>query len=161
MFSGDIETSGCRCRGGECDFYGVGLGPDFFSVDQLQTIHGDAELSMVDLDEQIVIVDFLALEGIGWSALNWVSVGAGSSGHKVGYAAVFVALVVMDVPGEDYETSAGVGLTVLQKFGEFFFRHTRRMAFAEHAGIGTCVGRVVHHEENEIHVGGKVIELRL
>ena len=90
---------------------------------------------MVHLDEQVVIVDFFTLIGIGGSALNWIRVGAGSSGHKVGYAAVFVALVVVDVSGEDYEAGASVGLTVLERFSEVFFRHARRMAFAEHAGV--------------------------
>jgi hypothetical protein len=114
---------------------------------------------MIDLDQQIVVVDFFALIEIARSTLDWIGVGAGSSGHKVGYAAVFVALVVVDVSGEDYETGAGARLAVFQKFRQVFFRHASRVTFSEHPRIGACVGRVMHHEENEIDVAGKVIKL--
>ena len=106
-----------------------------------------------------MIVDFLALIGIARSAGNGIGVGTGSAGDEVSDAAVLVALVVVDVSGEDDEAGGGVGLAGFEHFCEIHFLHAGFVAFAEHAGIGTGVGRMVEHEEDEIDAGGKVVEL--
>ena len=74
-FRSGLLRAGCG-RGGDRDFYRIRLGPDFFAIHQLQTVHGDAELPMVNLDQQIVIVDLFALIRIGGGALDWIGVGA-------------------------------------------------------------------------------------
>ena len=115
----------------------------------------------VDFYQQVVVVDVFALVGIIGGALDRVGVGAGSAGDEVSYAAVLVALVVVDVSGENDEAGVGGGLAVFQQFREILFLTAGFVAFADHVGRGTGVGRMMQHQENEIDAGGKVVELAL
>ena len=47
---------------------------------------------------------------------------------------MFVALVVVDVSGENYEAGVDVGLPVFQKFSRVLSPAAGRVAFSEHAG---------------------------
>jgi len=65
-------------------------------------------LLVANLDEQIVIVDLLALEWIVGCAVDGVSVRSAPTGDEIGHASMLVALVVMDmarvISGAECET---------------------------------------------------------
>jgi len=57
-----------------CYLHRIGLRPNFFSVGQLQAIHGDLHLPVIHFHEEVVVVDFLALERIVRGAVDGIGV---------------------------------------------------------------------------------------
>ena len=65
-----------------------------------------------------MIVDFLTLEQVGGLAFDGISMSAAPAAHKISHAAVFVVLVVVNVPGEDHDAGAHLFLAFLQHAGQ-------------------------------------------
>jgi hypothetical protein len=73
---------------------------------------------MVDFDEEIVIIHFLALKGIVRGTLDWIGMSCSSAGNEVSHAAVLVPLVIMHMSGENHEANASVRLAALKHLGQ-------------------------------------------
>src|ERR1017187_1232590 len=116
---------------------------------------------MIDLEEQVVVINPAALIRIFCGTGDRVGMGASTTGDKIDHTAMFVALVVMHVPGKDYETRVSSRLPIFKKFRERVLLRSSSMTFAEHGRRGTCIRGMMHHEENEIDVGGDVVEFAL
>ena len=76
---------------------------------------------MVHFEQEVVVVDLLALEGIVACTLDGIGVGASSTRNEVSDASVPEALVVMNVAGEDHELGADASLPLLKKFRHMLF----------------------------------------
>src|ERR1700736_5919928 len=115
---------------------------------------------MVHLDQEVVVVYFLTLEGIARTAFDGICVGGSSSGHEVSDASVLVTLVVMNVPGENDETGPGVGRTFLKYLRQALFGGARGVSAAKFLLVrGTRIRRMVEHKKHKVHFSRDVVEL--
>src|SRR5208337_2065441 len=114
----------------------IGLSPLSLSVRQLQPVHRNFQLLVIHYNQQVVIVNFFALERIARRALDGISVGRASPGNKIGDATMLVTLVVVNVSREAHETGAHMGLAFFQRFAQVLFRGSRRMSAAKHFCVG-------------------------
>ena len=142
----------------DCD--GVGLRPDGLAVLELDAIHGERYAGGIHDDVEIVVVDAVIGIGIAGSAIDGVSVRAASAGHEIGDAAVFVALVVMHVAGDDDESGSRTRLSCFEKCAERLLGWPGVVAAAQGTMIvRTRDWRMVENEEHEINAGGNLVEL--
>src|SRR5215471_13781610 len=112
-----------------------------------------------DFDQDVVVVDLAALIGITCGASDGISVGAASTGHKISDAAVFVALIVVDVAGKDDNARPQCLLLRFEIGGHLLFGRPGAVAAAKCLFIaGTGVGREVEHDEDECSTGGEMIQ---
>ena len=107
---------GALGRNGDLDL--IGSGPYFLLPVELKTVHRDLYPWTLIFQEQVVIIDFLALEWVIRSALDGIRVRASATSHKISDAAMFVPLVVVYMPGEDHDAIRGVGLACFQHGSE-------------------------------------------
>src|SRR5438445_11859358 len=75
----------------------IGFCPFGPAILHFQAIHGGFEF---DLDQDVVIIDFLALKRIISGAPYRISVGATATGCEVSDATVLMPFVVMDMAGK-------------------------------------------------------------
>src|SRR5579862_1190130 len=113
----------------------VRLRPDGGTTRKVEAVHRDFEAAVIDIHVQIVIVHFLTLKGIVLRAFNRIRVRAGATGHKVSDASVFVALIVVNVPGKNDDAGAHINLPSFQQVRHFFLWRAGRVASAEHFGV--------------------------
>src|SRR5215831_8217775 len=112
-----------------------------------------------DFDQDVVVVDLAALIRITGSASDGISVGAASAGHKISDAAVFVALIVVDVAGKDDNARSQHLLPLFKIGGHLLFGWAGAVAAAKCLFIaGTGVRRMVQHNEDECSTGGEMIQ---
>src|ERR1700683_581438 len=115
-------------RSGRCrnrNLYRVGLRPDGLAARQIQTVHRDFQPLPVYFDQQVMVIYLLTLKRIVGRTLNWIRVSSPSPRDKINYAAVFVALIVMHVPGKDDDAEASVRLALFEQLGQCLFGHAR------------------------------------
>src|SRR5215471_12272853 len=68
---------------------------------ELKAMHGRHHLSTVNLDVDIVVVDFPTTIEIRRLALDRISMGSSTASNKIRDATMFVAFVVVYVPSEN------------------------------------------------------------
>src|SRR5579863_9685251 len=105
----------------------VRLCPDRLAGSQVQAVHRYLQLSMIHVNQQVVVVDFLALKGIVPSPLNGIGMRRSSAAYKVSNAVVFMALIIVDVSGKDHDAERSVSLAGLQHFRKSLFGAPRGM----------------------------------
>jgi hypothetical protein len=115
-------------RSGRCrnrNLYRIGLRPDGLAARQIQTVHRDFHPLPVYFDQQVMVIYLLTLKRIVGRTLNWIRVSSASPRDKINDAAVFMALVVMHVPGKDDDAEASVRLALFEQLCQCLFGHAR------------------------------------
>ena len=115
----------------------VGFGPLRDAVFHFQTIHSDFEFTSPDLDQDVVVIDLLALERIISGAPYRISVGAAAAGYKVSNSAALVPFIVMHMTGEHDNSRVPRFLLFFQISRKFLFRRT---CAASAAAVGLVAG---------------------
>src|SRR5215831_6648448 len=112
-----------------------------------------------DFHQQVVVVDLAALIRITCGASDGISVSAASACYEIGDAGVFVALIVVDVAGKDYNARSQHLLPLFKIGGHLLFGWAGAVAAAKCLFIaGTGVRRMVQHNEDECSTGGEMIQ---
>jgi hypothetical protein len=112
----------------------------------------------IDLDQQVVVVDFSALERISGGAFDGISVGRSSPGHKICNATVLMTLVIVNMPRKNHHAEMCVRLPCFEHLRQFVFLPSRGVSAAILLFIGGGgVGRMMEVDENEIDVSGYVV----
>src|SRR5215471_9518823 len=112
-----------------------------------------------DFHQQVVVVDFAALKRITRNPSDGIGVGAAPASHEISDAAVFVALIVVDVAGKDYNARPQCLLLRFEIGGHLLFGRAGAMAAAKCLFIaGTGVRRVVQDDEDECRTGREMVQ---
>src|SRR5579872_386819 len=98
-------------------------------------MHRNDELVTAYFREEIVVVDFLTLKRVIGSTLNWVSVRSCSARHKVCDAAVFMPLIIVNVTGENHDSSANGLLSAFENHGHVLLWRTCRVPSSEFLAV--------------------------
>ena len=107
-----------------------------------------------------MVVNARIFVGVAGLAGNRIGVRASAASHKIGDAAVFVTLVIVDVAVEYNEAGASVLLALLEEFRQLQFFGPRGVPASISFFIRrTRVRRMVEDEENEVDVNGELLEL--
>jgi len=110
--------------------------------------------------EQVVIVDARVLVEIVGGTGDQVGMSAAAAGDVVEDAAVFMALVIVDVAVENDNSRAEKFLPFFQKLAEGLFLRTSGVAAAKFFPVGrTGDHRVVKNQEDEVYSWGQSIQL--
>src|SRR3989442_1076448 len=83
-----------------------------------------------------------------------------STAYKIGHAAVLMPLVVVYMPGENYDAEGSVSLVRLQNFRQRLLMRPSRMSAAKFLLVRrTGIGRMVVHDKHEVNVLRNMIEV--
>ena len=74
-----VGASSRRSSGDSCDLERVGLRPYRFAAAKVEAVHGGLQMVAIDFDQQVVVVNFFALERIGGGAFDRIGMSPGSA----------------------------------------------------------------------------------
>src|SRR5260221_2235926 len=128
---------GAHClREGRRDHSFVRLGPDRFSVLELQFLHRDPGIVLVHFHQQVVVVDSRILVGVVGLSSNGIWVCSPAPGYEIDHSSVLMPLVVVYVSAEYDEAGPHLLLLFLQIRGEAHLHISRRVPAAVSLLIG-------------------------
>src|SRR5262249_4589925 len=110
------------------------------------------------LDQDVVIIDFLALVRIITCPRDRIGVGASSAAHKISDAPVLVAFIVVDVTGKDHEARPQFLLLLFEISGQLLLARTGTVSASKGLFIARArIGRMMKHNEDECRAGREMV----